>query len=619
MSFTLQNPFQYWTFPNKSMAVGGGKLYVGRPDLDPTTPANQVTVKALQQDGSIITLTQPVQLLSGGVPSFNGSPVQLKIEVSEVSVKLTTTQGAQVYYAERHNLDVSSAQLGALDSNVLIGQLEASHIANALRNTVTPENFGSGSGAIQLAINYCSSLGGGTVLLGPKTYTVTVPIEIKRRVNIIGVAIESTIIRKVVASTVDGIDAVLIARDAELANNFRLENFKVLGNRTPKASGNTVSTNGIWLNFAHFYMVKNVMVENCLRGFILNQNFVASLERITGLMCQDYGFHAYNSCTTLTVSSALMWGCRGGYKVHATIYSSFRDCACDHADAGGTASDPFLPQGSGGNYLEPAYLWDVVASRITVIGSGTENSYSQWLYAEGAFVDFINPYVFNMKGYSSTYRAIETRGTGKSRINIRNPKFDIALNGVPSAIRRMYFVESPRVQNICMDSPISGDASFGEFADPIRGVIFDDYIRLLNYTQENMVVGQTQNNLIYNPTDVEPTITISSDVKRLNIINKTISSKKIKLPVDNSGVIEIIMVGTHLSTTDALTVRVVGDDGVSVDVVKSFSLSGPIDLRTYVYLNDQTPATTKPVFFEILSPSLSDTTFFTTFEVNRVM
>lgn len=509
-------------------------------------------------------------------------------------------------------------EIAATNSTVPIGGIGAGIIANQSKYIRTPEDFGTGADAIQLAINACAAAGGGTVLLGPKTYTVTAPIEIKRKVNIIGNSVESTIISKQVASTVDGIDAVFIARDSELANNFRLENFKVLGNRTNKASGNTVSTNGIFLNFAHFYMIKNVMVENCLRGFVLNQNYVASLERITGLMCQDYGFHSYNSCTTLTVSNSLMWGCKGGYKVHSTIYSSFRDCACDHSDAGGTLTDPFLPQGSGGNYLDPAFLWDIVASRITVIGSGTENSYSQWLYAEGAFVDFINPYVFNMKGYSSTYRAIATRGTGKSRVNIRNPRFDIALDGAPSALRRMFFVENPRVQNICMDTPVSGGASFGEFAHPMKGVIFDDYIRILNYTQENMIVGQTQNNLIYTAADVEPTVTISGNVKRFNIINKTGSSKKMKVPIDNAGVIELILVGTHLSGTDTLTVRIVGDDG-TLDVLKSFSLSGPIDLRTYIYLNEQTALTTKPIFLEILSPSSADTTFFTTFEVNRVM
>jgi hypothetical protein len=575
----------------------------------PYPPASTTDVIAvLRQDAGIAheiihgNVTADVDTESGLVPSFAKVVKTLTDEVNAATGVDTTLR----------------ANLAAVNSSVLIGSIEAGDIANALRNTVTPENFGTGANAIQQAINYCSSLGGGTVLLGPKTYTVTAPVELKRRVNLIGVSIEATVIHKTVASTVDGIDAVLIARDAEILNNFRLENFKVLGNRTARAAGNLVTTNGIWLNYAHFYKISNIMVENCLTGFHLNQNYVAQIDRITGLMCQEFGFQTVNSCTTLSVSNALMWGCRGGYKVHATIYSTFRDCACDYADAGGTLTDPFLPQGSGGNYLDPAHVWDIVASRITVTGAGSENSYSQWLYAEGAFVDFVNPYVFNLKGYSNTYRAIEVRGVGKSKVNITNPRLDIALNGIPSAIRRMYFVENPRLQSIRMDTVQAGDTSFGDFAYPTKGVVFTEKAEILQYTQERMIVGQTQNNMIYTVAEIEPTITISSNVKRLNIVNKTGTYKTLKVPVENSGVVELIAVGTHLSGTDGLVIRLVGDDG-TVSVIKSFSLSAAFDLRTYINLNDQTAATTKPVFLEIISPSSGDTTFLTQLEVNRVV
>lgn len=540
-----------------------------------------------------------------------------------VNVTLRGVKGTALSHAEVDGNFSSLKQefdnLSAVNGTTSVGGVQAGHIANALKNTVTPENFGTGPTAIQQAINYCSSLGGGTVLLGPKTYTVTAPIELKRKVNLIGVDIEATVIHKPSASKVDDIDAVLIGRAAEQVNNFRLENFKVLGNRTSRAAGNIVTTNGIWLNFAHFYKISNVMVENCLTGFHLNQNFVAQLDRITGLMCQEYGFECVNSCTTLSVSNALAWGCRGGYRIHATIYSTFRDCACDHADAGGTLDDPFLPQGSGGYYLDPAYIWDIVASRVTITGGGTENSYSQWLYAEGAFVDFINPYVFNMKGYSNEYRAIQTRGVGKSKINIQNGRFDIALNGTPSAIRRMYFVENPRVQSISMDTVQAGTASFGDFAFPTKGVVFTEKDKILEYTQEKMVVGQTQSNMIYNAVDVEPVITLSDLTKRLYITNKTTAAQTMRVPVDNSGVIEIIAEGTHLSTVDDLRLRLVGNDGGTIEVVKVFNLSAAFEIRTYVFLNEQIQATGIPVFLEIVSPSNSDTTFFNRLEVSRVV
>ena len=148
MSFTLNNPFQYWGNPNKSMAVGLGKLYVGKPDLDPTTPANQVTVKALQQDGTEVTLSQPIQLLAGGVPSYNDSPVQLLIDVAEVSIKVTTSGGAQVYYTPRWYGYVSGADLAAINSSIIIAGATAGSLVNKAQQFRTPEDFGAAGDGI---------------------------------------------------------------------------------------------------------------------------------------------------------------------------------------------------------------------------------------------------------------------------------------------------------------------------------------------------------------------------------------------------------------------------------------------------------------------------------------
>lgn len=123
MSFTLNNPFQYWNNPNNSNPVGLGKLYVGLPDTDPEQEENRVTVKAVQPNGTEITLTQPVQLMAGGVPEFNGAPVQLKIENAEVSVKVTTMQGAQVYYAARHRFTMAASSVYMTNGEILTDRI----------------------------------------------------------------------------------------------------------------------------------------------------------------------------------------------------------------------------------------------------------------------------------------------------------------------------------------------------------------------------------------------------------------------------------------------------------------------------------------------------------------
>lgn len=148
MSFTLDNPFQYWNNPNNSNPVGLGRLYVGLPDTDPEQVSNRVTVKAVQPDGSELAISQPVQLLAGGIPSYNGSPVQLKIDAETVSVKVTTSNGAQSYYTSRWSVpskgmltEAFLTELASSNSTVVIAGLTAADIISRISSMRTPEEF----------------------------------------------------------------------------------------------------------------------------------------------------------------------------------------------------------------------------------------------------------------------------------------------------------------------------------------------------------------------------------------------------------------------------------------------------------------------------------------------
>lgn len=104
MSFTFQNPFAYFNNPSNSNPVGLGNLYVGLPDTDPVdilNPANQIPVYAVQPDGSELAIPQPVRMTTGGVLTYNGTPIQLKINNESYSVKVTSLFGSQLYYTAR--------------------------------------------------------------------------------------------------------------------------------------------------------------------------------------------------------------------------------------------------------------------------------------------------------------------------------------------------------------------------------------------------------------------------------------------------------------------------------------------------------------------------------------
>lgn len=88
---------QYIPLHASDNAVGAGNLYIGTADTDPTVTANQITVEALQENGSLVAMQQPITLSAGGIPLYNGSPVSLYVD-GDYSLAVTTALGSQIYY-----------------------------------------------------------------------------------------------------------------------------------------------------------------------------------------------------------------------------------------------------------------------------------------------------------------------------------------------------------------------------------------------------------------------------------------------------------------------------------------------------------------------------------------
>lgn len=99
------NP-QYYPNPTKGRPLSLGSIYIGEVDLDPEIVGNQKTLSVRQEDGSVVTVTQPVSTNSGGVPTYNGSTVTLLVD-GNYSLKVLDSAGTQVYYMPS-NLDTGS-------------------------------------------------------------------------------------------------------------------------------------------------------------------------------------------------------------------------------------------------------------------------------------------------------------------------------------------------------------------------------------------------------------------------------------------------------------------------------------------------------------------------------
>jgi len=98
---------EYFPDPTKGRPVSSGSLYIGEPDTDPTVVSNQITVSAVQEDGTTVAISQPISTGAGGVPLYLGSPVILTVSES-YSLKLLDPYGSQVYYvANNFAQDVS--------------------------------------------------------------------------------------------------------------------------------------------------------------------------------------------------------------------------------------------------------------------------------------------------------------------------------------------------------------------------------------------------------------------------------------------------------------------------------------------------------------------------------
>lgn len=96
-------PIGYYPDPTRGRPLAGGSLYIGIVDTDPEIISNQKDVTALQENGSQVTITQPISLSAGGVSLYNGSPVSLFVS-GDYSMKVLNSLDSQDYYIPNNTL-----------------------------------------------------------------------------------------------------------------------------------------------------------------------------------------------------------------------------------------------------------------------------------------------------------------------------------------------------------------------------------------------------------------------------------------------------------------------------------------------------------------------------------
>lgn len=89
------SPYTYVPDPTGDRSMFNGDMFFGDPNTDPTDPANQITVRRVEEDGSFTNLSQPVQIGAGGVVTVDGAPAQLDIVENNYSVLIRDRNDVQ--------------------------------------------------------------------------------------------------------------------------------------------------------------------------------------------------------------------------------------------------------------------------------------------------------------------------------------------------------------------------------------------------------------------------------------------------------------------------------------------------------------------------------------------
>jgi hypothetical protein len=125
----------YYADPDIGRPIANGYFYVGIKDLDPEIPANQKQVTVRQESGVEVQITQPVDLSSGGVPEYLGSPVTVLVD-GVYSLKVFDSHDVQQYYVPESEESISG--LIGYDHNSDGSHIVYNSIADLRASTLTP-------------------------------------------------------------------------------------------------------------------------------------------------------------------------------------------------------------------------------------------------------------------------------------------------------------------------------------------------------------------------------------------------------------------------------------------------------------------------------------------------
>lgn len=191
-ALSIQPTFPIFT-ESDGLPLENGYIWIGAANLDP-----QGNPIAVYWDAALtIAAPQPIRTLNG-YPSRSGTPARLYVN-SDYSIRVQNSKGSTVYSAPAATERYSDAVVNGVNAQEVVydppfpGGVQTNAEAK-LAQTVSPEDFGadptgsaSSNTAIQSAIDYLETLGGGVVeFQNGGAYIVSGQIRLKTNVSLRG-------------------------------------------------------------------------------------------------------------------------------------------------------------------------------------------------------------------------------------------------------------------------------------------------------------------------------------------------------------------------------------------------------------------------------------------------
>jgi len=126
-NIVVSMPSQLFTLARSFKAASNGKIYIGLPDTDPTNPENQIQVYIENEDSSLVPVSQPLIINSGGFPVYNGEITKFVTTAGHSMAVYDAYDVQQHYFPNvlKYEPDQFKAQLSQPDGFKYIGRCES--------------------------------------------------------------------------------------------------------------------------------------------------------------------------------------------------------------------------------------------------------------------------------------------------------------------------------------------------------------------------------------------------------------------------------------------------------------------------------------------------------------